>query len=147
VVVGDISTNRLELARAQGAVLAINTRSDDALIAVRAGAEAPRAVIDFVGSSETVDFALRAVGKGGIVVVVGLYGGSMELSTVLLPMRNVTLRGSYVGTLQEMRELLMLLEHEPIFRVPIFPSPMSEINERLEDLRTGRLFGRAIAMT
>ena len=38
--------------------------------------------------------------------MVGLYGGSLKLSLPLVPMRSVTLRGSYVGELRELKELV-----------------------------------------
>ena len=43
--------------------------------------------IDFVGRPETSDLGLTLVKKGGMVIVVGLYGGSLKLSLPLVPMR------------------------------------------------------------
>ena len=48
------------------------------------------AAIDFVGRPETTDFGLTLVKKGGMVIVVGLYGGSLKLSLPLVPMRSMT---------------------------------------------------------
>ena len=46
--------------------------------------------------------------KGGKLVMVGLYGGSCPVSTVLFPFKMMTVEGSYVGTLEDLRELLAL---------------------------------------
>jgi D-arabinose 1-dehydrogenase-like Zn-dependent alcohol dehydrogenase len=146
IVVADIDDERLSLALSKGADAVVNTRSSDAVAQLHAvSGEAPRAVIDFVGAASTVEFSLQAVGKGGTVLVVGLFGGRLPLATALLPMRNITLRGSYVGSLAEMRELLALLQQQPLLNVPLFQVPMAELNERLDEMRAGKLIGRAIA--
>jgi propanol-preferring alcohol dehydrogenase len=60
-------------------------------------------------------------------------------------MRNLTIRGSYVGSLDEMKELLTLMNSKPLLSAPLFERPMAEINEMLADLRNGRIAGRVIA--
>jgi D-arabinose 1-dehydrogenase-like Zn-dependent alcohol dehydrogenase len=147
IVVGDIDTGKLALARSSGARDTIDLGGDDAAGRLRALlGEGARGVIDFVGSPDTVDLAMKAAGKGGTVIVVGLYGGALPLSTALLPMRNLTLRGSYVGSLQEMRELLALAQREPVLRVPILPRPMAQLNDALAELESGRAHGRIVAL-
>ena len=42
--------------------------------------------------------------------MVGLFGGDITISTPLLPMKALTLQGSYVGSLAEMKELLALIK-------------------------------------
>ena len=146
VVVADIDDAKLEFARQQGAHATVNTSAPDAHAALLAvTGKPPRAVIDFVGAAVTVAFAMNAVSKGGAIVVVGLFGGSLPLSTALLPMRNLTLRGSYVGTLAEMRELLALMQRHEAGPVHLSTRPMREINEMLTDLRNGRITGRVVA--
>jgi len=66
------------------------------------------AAIDFVGSPKTMEFGINILRKGGKLVTVGLYGGAHPISTVLFPSKMMTLEGSYVGTLEDLRELLAL---------------------------------------
>jgi D-arabinose 1-dehydrogenase-like Zn-dependent alcohol dehydrogenase len=63
----------------------------------------------------------------------------------MLPLRNLTLRGSYVGTLAEMHELLALAQTRQIHTVPLTVRPLADINDVLNDLRQGRVIGRVVA--
>ena len=145
IVVADIDAAKLQAAMASGAkdVVHLDTEAHpvppDTRILGRF-----RGVIDFVGSPASLRRALDACVRGGTVVVVGLFGGSMELSTALLPMRNLSLRGSYVGSLSEMRELLGLMQSGHIPFVPTERRPLPQANRALDDLAAGRVNGRIV---
>ena len=70
-----------------------------------AGAKA----IDYVGATSTVQLGIDSTIKGGHVVVVGLIGGEITISTPLLPQKALKLQGSYVGSLSELREFMYWL--------------------------------------
>jgi alcohol dehydrogenase, propanol-preferring len=147
VVVADIAEAKLAAAARAGAQGGVNLEAADdeaALARLRELKAEVRAVIDFVGSPRTVGLAMKAVGRGGSIVVVGLFGGALPVSTALLPMRNLTLRGSYVGTLAEMEDLLALLQRRPLLKVPLEQRPMSALNQALADLAAGRVAGRLL---
>ena len=101
-------------------------------------------VVDFVGLPQTFDWALAALRKGGTLVEVGLFGGGTMLSIPLLPMRHLTLRGSYVGTLAEFRDLLALLRTQPVQAPPMATRPVAEINDVFDDIAHGRIHGRVL---
>ena len=67
-------------------------------------------VLDLVGASATVSLGIASIKKGGEIVVVGLYGGELKLPIVYLPLRGMGLRGSYVGSLPELKELVALAQ-------------------------------------
>nr|WP_315593224.1 alcohol dehydrogenase [uncultured Cupriavidus sp.] len=148
VVVADIDDEKLAYATTAGAHAVVNLRSADAATALRKAApDGIRAVIDFVGSANTVGCALESVARGGTVIVVGLFGGSLSVSTALLPMRNITLQGSYVGTVDEMRLLLALIQEREISSpVKLQVRPMSMVNDALDDLAQGKVSGRLLAV-
>ena len=102
------------------------------------------AAIDFVGMPETSDLALSLVKKGGMVVVIGLYGGSLKLSLPLVPMRSITLRGSYVGELRELRELVDIIKSGKIKLMPVKRQDLSTANQAMSDLRAGKVNGRIV---
>jgi D-arabinose 1-dehydrogenase-like Zn-dependent alcohol dehydrogenase len=102
-------------------------------------------VIDFVGLPQTFGWSLDALRKGGTLIVVGLFGGGVPLSIPLLPMRHLTLRGSYVGSLQEFGELLALLRRPGVGHVPVRTAPMDRINQLFDDIAAGRVHGRVLA--
>ena len=102
------------------------------------------AAIDFVGRPETTDFGLTLVKKGGMVIVVGLYGGSLKLSLPLVPMRSITLRGSYVGELRELKELVNIIKSGKIKLIPVKKQGLETANQAMSDLRSGKVNGRIV---
>lgn len=145
VVVADIDAKKLAHAERTTGCRTLNMSdagAHDRLLAL--AGEKVRGVIDFVGSPDTLEFALNVAGKGASIIVVGLFGGSLNLSLALLPSRNLTLRGSYVGTLQEMRELLELNDQKKLLQVPIREMPIESLNDALEALEQGRVQGRIV---
>jgi threonine dehydrogenase-like Zn-dependent dehydrogenase len=61
------------------------------------------AAIDFVGSPKAMEFGVNVLRKGGKLVMVGLYRGACPISTVLFPFKMMTIEGSYVGTLDDLK--------------------------------------------
>ena len=117
----------------------------DAVQRMQAAAGGPlQAVIDFVGAASTVQLGMGALAKGGRLVVVGLFGGELPLSLALLPLRAITLQGSYTGSPAEQGELLDLVRRTGAPRLPITTRPLSDANAALEALRQGKLVGRTV---
>ena len=103
-----------------------------------------RAVLDLVGATPTVTLAMAASARGGHIVMGGLRGGDITLSLPVIPMRPLTIQGSYVGTLAELRELVALVQRTKMPPVPITRRPLSEVNQALQDLAAGRTVGRNV---
>jgi D-arabinose 1-dehydrogenase-like Zn-dependent alcohol dehydrogenase len=101
-------------------------------------------VVDFVGSGATVNLAMASIIKGGAIVVVGLYGGDVTVPTPYLPLRAMTLRGSYVGSQSDMAELIDLVKRTGMPPVPIKTRPLEAVNDTLNDLRAGKIVGRVV---
>ena len=147
LVAADIDLDKLEAARRQGAHAVFDTRTADAGAELKLAAGGPiRGVIDFVGTRQTAELALAVARKGCVIVIVGLVGGSVEISLPLLSPRNLTLRGSHVGTLEELKTLLRFAEEGLLPETPIATRPMAEINEILDDLEARRLIGRVVTV-
>ncbi|MES2535721.1 MAG: alcohol dehydrogenase [Pseudomonadota bacterium] len=102
------------------------------------------AAIDFVGSPQTMQTGLDLLRKGGSLIVVGMYGGELPLAIPSLVLRSLAIRGSYVGSLQEMRELVGLVRQSGLPPFPVTTRPLSEINQALNDLRAGKVIGRSV---
>ena len=62
----------------------------------------------------------------------------------LMPQRSLSLRGSYVGTLEEMEEVMVLGRDGKVPPIPLDVRPLSDAPRALEDLRAGRVSGRII---
>jgi D-arabinose 1-dehydrogenase-like Zn-dependent alcohol dehydrogenase len=146
VVMVDIDPVKREAALKAGAVAAIDGRAPDAAKQIQAATNGGAwAVIDFVGSSDTVKLAIDGLtAKGGKIVVVGLFGGDVTVSTPFFPMRAMTIQGSYVGSLPEMKELLELVGRTGVPSVPLHERPLEEANAALSDLKAGKVVGRVV---
>jgi len=102
------------------------------------------AVIDLVGSSQSARLGYDSLIKGGKYVIVGLFGGDLTLSLPPIPMRALTIQGSYVGSLPEMAELMELVRRTGPPQVPVATKPLKEVNAVMEDLRAGKVIGRVV---
>ncbi|MGE0211902.1 MAG: alcohol dehydrogenase [Parvibaculaceae bacterium] len=100
------------------------------------------AAIDFVGAESTLEFAQGSVGKAGAVVVAGLFGGRFSLPIPMFPLRQLAVLGSFVGSLEEARDLVTLARDGRIAPIPVEMRSLSEANATLDDLRGGRIVGR-----
>jgi D-arabinose 1-dehydrogenase-like Zn-dependent alcohol dehydrogenase len=144
-IVVDTDARKREAALRAGALAAIDGAAPDAVKELRAAAGGGVwAAIDFVGATSTARLAVDALAKGGRLVVVGLFGGEITLPLPFIPMRAMTIQGSYVGSLAEMKELLALVSRAGIPSIPITSRPLAEADATLQDLRAGRLVGRAV---
>lgn len=145
VVAADISDEKLAAARDAGASHLVRVTDQDATAAiVDACGKQPKGIIDFVNSAHTAAAAFGALGKGGTLVQVGLMGGDLSLPLPLMALRALTLRGSYVGSLKELRELVKLVEDGAIPAIPIQKMPKSAVNAALQRLQAGTVTGRIV---
>lgn len=102
------------------------------------------AVIDFVGSQSTAELGIAVLRRGGQHISVGLLGGAVTVSLPLLALRSVTLTGSYIGSLGELRELIALLKVRGPYPLPTTERPLDQVDEALADLRSSRVLGRTV---
>lgn len=145
MIVVDMDAEKLGAARQAGADHTINGSEEDVVARImELTGTGAGAVVDFVASGETMQTGIAATRKGGRYVGVGLYGGEITVPTLTLPTRNLTLRGSYVGNLEEMKELLELVKTGKVTPIPVEKRPMSRITETLEDIAAGRVLGRVV---
>jgi D-arabinose 1-dehydrogenase-like Zn-dependent alcohol dehydrogenase len=146
VVVADIDPQKRAHARQMGAVATIDNAAPDAVKQVmEATGGGAAAAIDFVGSPKTMEFGVSILRKGGKLVMVGLYGGAHPIATVLFPFKMMTIEGSYVGTLDDLRELLALVRSGKVPPIPIESRPAEEASAALADLkRGGKVRGRVV---
>src|ERR1700727_1883383 len=144
-IVVDIDARKREAAEQAGALATVDGKAPDALeqLAAKAG-EPIRAVIDLVGNAKTTQLGFDCLTKGGKLVIVGLFGGGAPWALPLIPIKAITIQGSYVGNLRETQELLDLVRTKKIAPIPVTPMPLAKANEALTDLQKGRLVGRAV---
>ena len=144
-IVVDIDARKREAAEKAGALATVDGNAADALEQLQKKAGEPiRAVIDLVGNAQTTQLAFDCLAKGGKLVIVGLFGGGATFALPLIPIKAVTIQGSYVGNLRETQELLDLVRARKIAPIPVTPMPLDKANDALVDLQKGKLVGRAV---
>ena len=140
IVACDIDAEKLKAASRLGATEAINTREPDAAKALQGIAGA----IDFVGTPATAMLGINALRNGGRYVVVGLHGGELQYPLPPIAQRAIGIVGSYVGNLQELKEVVALAKKRKIKPTPVEVRPASQASAALDDLKEGRVVGRVV---
>jgi propanol-preferring alcohol dehydrogenase len=82
--------------------------------------------------------------KRGKMVMVGLFGGSMELNLPLIPLRAFTLTGAYTGKYADLVELVELAKKDKIQSIVSRTFTLDEANTALEELKARKIVGRAV---
>lgn len=145
IIVADIDAEKREAALQAGASQVIDPAAPGArkeLVKATRGGVA--AAIDFVGAESSASFGMGVLGANAKLVIVGLFGGSLKLSLPLLPFKGMTIAGSYVGSPQEMSELMALARAGKLKPLPTATRPLSKANETLQDLVAGKIVGRVV---
>ena len=140
IVACDIDPAKLEAARKMGAKQTVNTGEPDAARSLQGIA----AAIDFVGMPATAALGIGALRKGGRYVICGLYGGEFTHPLPPIAQRAIGIIGSYVGSLQELKEVVALAKKRKLKPMPVATRPASEAARSLEELKAGKVVGRVV---
>jgi D-arabinose 1-dehydrogenase-like Zn-dependent alcohol dehydrogenase len=141
----DIDAKKREAAEKAGALATVDPKAPDALEQLTKKAGGPiRAVLDLVGNAATTQLGFDCLTKGGKLVIVGLFGGGATWALPLIPIKAVTIQGSYVGNLRETQELLDLVRTKNVAPIPVTRQPLNKANEALVQLQQGAVVGRTV---
>lgn len=144
IIVADTDPAKRDLALELGAVQVIDNSDPDAATKLREQTGGVAASVDFVGMPQTTMFAIDTLRRSSTHVVVGLFGGALDIAMPNLIYKLLSLRGSHVGTPQDLSELIDLRRAGKIEPPPIAERPLSEANEVLTELTDGRVSGRLV---
>ena len=143
-IVVDIDDDKLEAARALGVNRSYNSSELQTAKDIRKTTGGAYAALDFVGAEASVSYGLGCLRKGGMLIIVGLYGGSLTLPIPFIPMNARIIQGSYVGGLEDMAELMAMVREGKIAPIQITERPLKEANQALIDLKAGNVRGRQV---
>jgi D-arabinose 1-dehydrogenase-like Zn-dependent alcohol dehydrogenase len=146
IIVVDIDDTKLAAASVAGAAATLNSRASEAqqkLKQVTNGAL--YGAVDFVGSADTAQFTLGALRKGGKLILVGLFGGEIPLSIAATILRAITVQGSHLGSVDELKTVVSLAHDGKIRPIPIQKRPLSQVSRTLDELKAGTIVGRVVA--
>lgn len=145
IVVVDVSAEKRAAALREGASKTVDGTGEGVAKRIMEACGGPvAAVIDLVNGTATARFAFDALRKGGKLVQVGLFGGELSLPLPLMPIRALTVQGSYVGTVKDLRALVKLAQNGGIKPLPVAMVPQREANDALMRLRDGKVTGRLV---
>jgi propanol-preferring alcohol dehydrogenase len=141
----DIDPAKRDAAKKAGAVAVVDPKAVDAVDQIKKLTNGGAwAVIDLVGSSQSARLGYDSLVKGGKYIIVGLYGGDLTISLPPIPMRALTIQGSYVGSVPEMAELMDLVRRKGLPDVPVSTRPLKDVNAVHDELRAGKVTGRVV---
>jgi len=154
IICVDLDDKRLEAAKKLGADFVINTNVIGSVTAGSGNAvqkiisicnnKGADSVIDFVNAPQTAKTGLGVLRKRGNLVLVGLFGGSINLQLVTIPLKAITIQGAYTGSYSDMIELLELAKKGVIKPIISKRYALSDANNALEDLKARKIIGRAV---
>lgn len=81
--------------------------------------------------------------RKGTLVIVGLPPGGFDLSIFEVVLKRITVRGSIVGTREDMREAFGFVERGEV-KCAIKVEPFEKVGEVFNDLRAGKIQGRVV---
>ena len=145
VIIIEPDESKHEAALKAGADAAFNPKTEGYQDKVKAAAGgAVWAIIDCVGSSQTVQAGIDMLTKGGQLVQIGLFGGHVDLPTPSMALRAITYQGTYVGNLRELQELIQLVKDKNLSPVPTTCMHFSKAFTALIALEEGKAVGRIV---
>jgi L-iditol 2-dehydrogenase len=120
-LLADLSDYRLEVAGRCGLAARFNAQKETLEAAARRvfGAEGFQAAIECVGSEATIGAAISAIGKGGTIVVVGVFGEKPRVDLGLVQDRELTVRGTLMYRKEDYQRAVALIAGGQVATAPL----------------------------
>lgn len=146
IIVVDVNEEKLQVAKEYGATYTIDGRDPEALEQIKKLGKGlgVSAAFDFVGADQTLDLAMKSARSGGKVTQIGLAGGAVNFKIFTEIPFEVTFESSLWGTIKELREVIALAESGMLTPIELDFEPLDRINEVFENLKAGKIGGRAV---
>ncbi len=139
-IVSDVSEEKLESARALGATATFLAEDSGKRIAKEAGGA--HAAIVFTGSGAAIEQAFRSLKRAGTLVLVGL-GAGFALPVTEAIQKAIRIQASYLGTRQDLETVFRLASEDSI-EIPTDVRRLEEVPATLQQLKAGKIQGRAV---
>lgn len=143
VVAVDIADDKLELATSLGAEVVVNASTSDPVEAVQQATGGAHGVLVTAVHPSAFGQAIGMTRRGGTIVFNGLPPGDFPAPIFDIVLKGLTVRGSIVGTRQDMVEAIDLYARGKV--KPTWQArKLTEINDILEEMRGGHIEGRVV---
>lgn len=137
----DTNEHKLQIARELGADLALPAEQAGRSLQKQYGGLDGAIVL--TANVAAIQEAFRCLKRTGILVLVGLTNDRLELPVLDTVLKGITVRGSYLGTRQDLEEVFRLAESSNV-RPHVQKHEIGEVPALLEQMRQGDLTGRAV---
>jgi len=140
------SPAKLQLARDLGAEAAIDAGREDVPARVRelTGGQGADVVFELVGTAESMPKAVASLRKRGRLVFIGYSQDLLTVSPIQLVILEAQVLGSVGNTLDELTRAVELAAAGGIRATIDRVAPLEDVNRVLDDLRQGKVVGRAV---
>jgi propanol-preferring alcohol dehydrogenase len=143
VIAIDINPKKLLRAKDLGAEITLDGRDPNVCQQVQAAVGGAHGVIVTAVSIQAFRQAVAMTRRKGACVFVGLPPGEVSLPLFDLVLKRITIRGSLVGTREDLQEALTLSADSGA-RAHVQTQPLATANDALDRLRAGKVLGRIV---
>jgi D-arabinose 1-dehydrogenase-like Zn-dependent alcohol dehydrogenase len=74
-----------------------------------------------------------------------LFGGEIRLSIASTILRAITIQGSHLGSVEELKSVVALARDGKLKPIPIETRALAEVSRTLDELKAGSVVGRMVA--
>jgi propanol-preferring alcohol dehydrogenase len=138
----DVSDEKLALAQSLGAANVLNAATAKVVKELRAKGGVHAAMVSSA-AKEAYDMAFACVRPTGTLLAVGLPGKEVCFPAILMAASEIRIQATAVGTRQDLREVLAMAGAGRV-RCRTTAHRLAEANDVLEELRGGKISGRAV---
>lgn len=143
VVAIDVDDSKLDLATRLGAEIVVNARTADVVAEVQKATGGVHGVLVTAVHPEAFGQAIGLARRGGTIVFVGLPPGDFPASIFDIVLKGLTIRGSIVGTRQDMVEAIDFFARG-LIHPTVHTTALDDINTVFADMEQGRIDGRVV---
>lgn len=139
----DVDQSKLDLARRLGADLTVNCSEDGAVERLTEQTGGMHGVLVTAVSTGAFSQAIAMVRRHGTIALVGLPPGDFPTPIFPVVLKRITIRGSIVGTRQDLRESLAFAAEGKV-RTNVSVEPLENINDIFGRLQNSQVEGRIV---
>lgn len=139
----DTRDDKLALATRLGADLAINVRRENPEAVVQKEVGGVHGVLVTAVTTDAINQAFGMLRRKGTMSLVGLPPGLFAMPVFDTVLKRITVRGSIVGTRQDLAESLQFAAEGKV-RAHYSTAPLADINKVMDALRKGDVEGRVV---
>ena len=139
----DVDQPKLDLARKLGADLAVDCRDSDSVKQLVKQTGGMHGVLVTAVSTAAFSQAIGIVRRKGTIVLIGLPPGDFPTPVLPVVLKRITLRGSIVGTREDLAEALAFAAAGKV-KAQVTVEPLDAVNDAFERMEKGAINGRIV---